>query len=57
MSNSLIRWMLRIVVLGVTATVVARMLAGRSGGTDGPVFPAITGDTWPPVPTNPDRKS
>jgi hypothetical protein len=57
MSNSLIRWTLRIVVLGVAATVMARLLAGRSGGTDAPVFPAITGDTWPPVPTNPDRMS
>jgi hypothetical protein len=57
MSSSLIRWTLRIAALGVVAMVVARLLAGRSTGDDGPVLPAITGDTWPPVPTNPDRKS
>jgi hypothetical protein len=56
MSNSLIRWTLRIVALCVVATVVARLLAGRTPGDDGPVFPAITGDTWPPVPANPDRQ-
>ncbi|MGO9027644.1 MAG: hypothetical protein ACLQOZ_03305 [Acidimicrobiales bacterium] len=55
MSRTLLRWALRLALVATVAAVVGRLLAGRSAG-DGRVFPAITGDTWPPVPTNPDRR-
>ncbi len=46
------KWALRLAVLAMLATAVARVVArvsegGRSGGS-----PVIGGDTWPPVPTN-----
>jgi hypothetical protein len=53
MLRFVLRWSLRLAVTAVVGAVVARLLADRSGGASGGLLPAITGDTWPPVPTNP----
>jgi hypothetical protein len=44
-------------VVAAVAAGVARALSSRSGtnGTSGPIA-TIGGDTWPPVPVNPDRQ-
>ena len=50
-------WAFRIVVATIAATVLTRILrsmgASRSGDE---LVPPIGSDTWPPVPTNPDRR-
>jgi hypothetical protein len=65
MARSVVRWSVRLAVLAGVIALVGRVLAGRPGlpgagagpGNPAPdgMFPAITGDTWPPVPVNPDR--
>jgi hypothetical protein len=52
----LLKWVLRIAVVA-TAAVMARRAWRPGPGTDpvGGFLPSIGGDTWPPVPTNPDR--
>jgi hypothetical protein len=47
------RWLVRLVVLAVVASAVARVIQARSrrSGPAGPMV--IAGDTWPPVPTKP----
>ena len=39
------------------ANVVRRLLAPRTGSTASSGIPTIGGDTWPPVPLNPDRQA
>jgi hypothetical protein len=55
MASSFLRWSVRLALAAIAATVVARLAARRTG--EGPVLPAVTGDTWPPVPTNPAREA
>jgi len=53
-----IRWVRRAVVLALAAALIRRLLIPdkvtplSGSGT----VPVIGGDTWPPVPTNPDRQ-
>jgi len=63
MVKNLLRWSLRLAILAGVVTLLGRALAGRGGSgsarptSPGPgAFPSITGDTWPPVPVNPDRE-
>ena len=53
-----LKWARRLAVLGFVAAVFARVFGSRSlshrVGTE--TIPTIGGDTWPPVPTNPDRQ-
>jgi hypothetical protein len=56
MVRTVLRWSFRLAVGAAVATAVARLLASRSGGGSGELLPTITGDTWPPVPTNPARE-
>jgi hypothetical protein len=53
----MVRWVGRLVAVAVVGAVVVRLLDpdDRAGGYGSEAFPAIGGDTWPPVPTNPDR--
>lgn len=48
----------RLAVLGMLAVVVVRLLGSEtaSGRTGNGVLPSIGGDTWPPVPTNPNQQ-
>jgi hypothetical protein len=50
-------WALRAAVVAALAVLAARILrTGRpSGAGASPAAPVIGGDTWPPVPLNPDR--
>ena len=55
MVRALLRWSIRIGILAVVAVAVSRLLANRSDDAGGGgIVPPITGDTWPPVPLNPD---
>ncbi len=56
MVRTAFKWGLRLAVLAVLASAVARLIesTSRQDGPDG--FPVIGGDTWPPVPTNPGRQ-
>lgn len=63
MVKTLFRWSLRLAILVGVVTLLGRALAGRGGnghtrvaGSGRGAFPSITGDTWPPVPVNPDRE-
>ncbi|HEX3841051.1 MAG TPA: hypothetical protein VHU85_09700 [Acidimicrobiales bacterium] len=58
MFKSLLKWTVRLTVVAAVAAGVARLLGSRSGstGTSGPIA-TIGGDTWPPVPVNPDRQA
>ena len=50
-------WVVRIVVATIAATVLTRILRSVAGPRSGEEFlPPIGSDTWPPVPTNPDRR-
>jgi hypothetical protein len=55
------RWARRVVVVAVIGAVVSRIVGrlldpdDRPGQPGSEVVPAVGGDTWPPVPTNPDR--
>ncbi|MGP0107520.1 MAG: hypothetical protein ACLPR9_01395 [Acidimicrobiales bacterium] len=53
-----IKWAGRLAVLGMLAVVVVRLLGSgtASGRTGDGVLPSIGGDTWPPVPTNPNLR-
>ncbi|HWE70966.1 MAG TPA: hypothetical protein VG205_11410 [Acidimicrobiales bacterium] len=57
MFKTLLKWSVRLAVVAGVATAVSRALGSRSGadGTSGPIA-TIGGDTWPPVPVNPDRQ-
>lgn len=58
MLKTLVKWSIRLTLVAGVATAVARVLGSRSDGagrTEGSI-PTIGGDTWPPVPVNPDRK-
>jgi len=49
-------WVCRAIVLMGVLVVVARILRHLTGPSDGSaVLPAITGDTWPPVPVKISR--
>jgi hypothetical protein len=56
MIKKLLKWSVRLAVVAAVATAVSRALGSKSGsdGTSGPIA-TIGGDTWPPVPTNPNR--
>ncbi len=59
-ARTIIRWVRRLVAVAAVAVlgaVVVRLLSSedRVGSAGSEAFPAIGGDTWPPVPTNPDR--
>jgi hypothetical protein len=55
MTRTVLKWTRRLVLLAIAATVVVRVLESTKGGGGEP-FPSIGGDTWPPVPVNPDRR-
>jgi hypothetical protein len=48
------KWGLRLVLLAAVAGVISRFIPSPDQPGDGS-FADIGGDTWPPVPTNPDR--
>jgi hypothetical protein len=50
------KWVRRAVVVGVAAVVIDRLLGPdrQPRLTRSEPAPAIGGDTWPPVPLNPD---
>jgi hypothetical protein len=56
MIKKLLKWSVRLAVVAAVATAVSRALGSKSDGdgTSGPIA-TIGGDTWPPVPANPDR--
>ena len=56
--GTLLRWVRRLVLMAAVAAVVERIVrrVARSNAPGaGAALPPIVGDTWPPVPTNPDR--
>jgi hypothetical protein len=57
MTRTLGKWAGRLVVLTMVAVAIARILESTapSDRTGGEQLPAVGGDTWPPVPLNPDR--
>lgn len=57
MFKSLLKWTVWLTAVAAVVAGVARLLGSRSGGpgTSGPIA-TIGGDTWPPVPVNPDRQ-
>jgi|GEM_PF-900136 len=48
--RTVILWLVRLLLLVVVGTVLARVVGSVR---DGRVVPAIGGDTWPPVPVKP----
>lgn len=58
MAHKTIRWVRRAAVLAVAAAVIRGLLTHEKGTprSGSGTVPVIGGDTWPPVPTNPDRK-
>ena len=56
--RTLFTWLRRLALLAALFAVVQRILrrVNASGTPGGATFPPIVGDTWPPVPTNPDRR-
>ena len=50
-------WSLLGIGVVAAASVVRRLLAPRTGSTRSSGIPTIGGDTWPPVPLNPDRQA
>ena len=58
MLRILMRGTLTLAILAGVGAVVARALGRRpgDGSVDDRMIPAIGGDTWPPVPVNPNRK-
>jgi hypothetical protein len=58
MFKTLVKWSIRLTLVAVAATAVARVLGARSdtAGRTERSIPTIGGDTWPPVPVNPDPK-
>ena len=57
--RTLFAWTIRLVLLALLVALARRIIrsAGRTEevGGSAEVLPVIVGDTWPPVPTNPDR--
>lgn len=49
------KWARRIVIVGTVVTLVRRTLGSRSPRAANETVPTIGGDTWPPVPVNPDH--
>jgi hypothetical protein len=50
--------MARLALVVTVAAVVSRIFRRTEGsGGVGEVLPSIGGDTWPPVPVNPDRRA
>jgi hypothetical protein len=58
MAKRMRRQLIIVGLVAATAAALSRVL--RSGGAsevpDGRAAPVIGGDTWPPVPVNPDRR-
>jgi hypothetical protein len=53
-----LRLMARLALVVTVAAVVARIFRRTEGSRGvGEVLPSIGGDTWPPVPVNPDRRA
>jgi hypothetical protein len=53
------RWSVRAAVVAATVAVTVRALRSLTGSAssgDG-LLPSIGGDTWPPVPANPERRN
>ncbi|HEY4946680.1 MAG TPA: hypothetical protein VII19_02200 [Acidimicrobiales bacterium] len=52
------KWAGRLAVVAALAAVAARLLGSRaaSGRAGDGVLPSIGGDTWAPVPTNPNQR-
>ncbi len=53
-----LKWVMGAVAVGAGTALLVRTFRSMSGTRSGPggrLFPAIGADTWPPVPTNPDR--
>jgi hypothetical protein len=57
MARKLLKWTGRVVIVGVVAAAIARILESTtpSDGVGERRLPSIGGDTWPPVPINPNR--
>ena len=57
MWRTMLKWASRLVVLSVVATVIARIIESTapSDRTGAEHLPSVGGDTWPPVPLNPER--
>jgi hypothetical protein len=56
--RKLLTWLRRLAMLAALFAVAQRVLR-RINASNNPgegTFPPIVGDTWPPVPTNPDRE-
>ena len=53
----MLKWASRLVVLSLVATVIARIIESTapSDRTGAEHLPSVGGDTWPPVPLNPER--
>ena len=59
MARKCVKCLVGLVVLGALTAVVVRLLGSgtASGRTGDSVLPSIGGDTWAPVPTNPNQRS
>lgn len=55
MLRGLVRWVVRAGAIAALVAVAVRLAGSRrqDGEATGPLFPAIGGDTWPPVPARP----
>ncbi len=53
--ETVVSWARRLIVMAAIVAVVAWILKSASRNDQARV-PAITGDTWPPVPVNPLRQ-
>jgi len=55
MLRGLLRWLFRTSAVVALAAFVVKVANRRRDayGPPAPLFPAIGGDTWPPVPSNP----
>jgi len=54
--KSKLRWMGRLALLAAAVAIVRRLLdSDNRPGRGANAAPTIGGDTWPPVPLNPDR--
>jgi hypothetical protein len=57
MSKRLVRGLVAVGLVATTVAVARRLLGPASGSTarGAKAAPVIGGDTWPPVPVNPER--
>ncbi len=55
--RTVLGWSLRLAVLALVLAALGRLLRSRGAQPEGGLFPSIVGDTWPPVPPNPDREA